>query len=304
MSTALAGTADVSAVRAGPHAGSDGWIVETPLARAAISAWGGQLLSWQPAGAAHDVLWLSPQAKSPPAALRGGVPLCWPWFGSGEGDLPAHGLARTRTWVLDDWELEEDGSVALALRPAVQPVPGLELIQHLRIGRVLEQTLETRNSGDVPLAITQALHSYFRVGDVAQVEVDGLDGHDYLDRYEGYAAARHQRGAWRLDDPRDPGRSDRIYLGTGGRYLLRDPVLGRGLAITSAGSHSLVVWNPGEVGGRAMDDVGDGWRDYLCLEVANAATDRVQLAPGTTHRLSQRVEVLALDAVGQGSPTG
>ena len=76
MSTALAGTASATAVRAGVHAGSDGWIVETPLARAAISAWGGQLLSWQPAGAAQDVLWLSPRAKSPPAALRGGVPLC------------------------------------------------------------------------------------------------------------------------------------------------------------------------------------------------------------------------------------
>ena len=76
----------------------------------------------------------------------------------------------------------------------------------------------------------------------------------------------------------------------------------RVLAITSAGSHSLVVWNPGEVGGRAMDDVGDGWRDYLCLEVANVATDRVQLAPGTTHRLSQRVEVLALDGI-EGSRT-
>ena len=79
MSTALAGIADVSAVRAGPHAGSDGWIVETPLARAAISAWGGQLLSWQPAGAAQDVLWLSPRAKSPrtpsrPAGMRGRSP--------------------------------------------------------------------------------------------------------------------------------------------------------------------------------------------------------------------------------------
>ncbi|PJJ97594.1 D-hexose-6-phosphate mutarotase [Lysobacteraceae bacterium NML91-0213] len=297
MSTALAGIASAAAVGEGIHAGIDCWIVETPFAYAAISTWGGQLLSWRPATAAQDVLWLSPQAKSPPAALRGGVPLCWPWFGSGEGDLPAHGLARTRAWRLDAWQAEDDGSVALALRPAVQPVPGLEVIQHLRIGSVLQQTLETRNSGDVPLAITQALHSYFRVGDVARVEVDGLDGHDYLDRYEGYAVARHQRGAWRLDDPRDPGRSDRVYLGTGGRYRLRDPLLSRRLAITSAGSHSLVVWNPGEAGGRAMDDVGDGWRDYLCLEVANAATDRVQLAPGTTHRLSQRVEVLALDGI-------
>ncbi|WP_243733171.1 D-hexose-6-phosphate mutarotase [Luteimonas yindakuii] len=297
--SAVPATGDaVTAVREGVHAGTACWIVDTAHAQAAIARHGGQLLAWRPADAAHDVLWLSPLAKRPPAPLRGGVPLCWPWFGSGEGDLPAHGLARTRAWALDDWRLDDDGSVALTLRPETQPVPGLEVIEHLRIGGVLEQTLETRNTGDVPLALTQALHSYFHVGDVAQVEVDGLDGHDYLDKYEGYAAARHQRGAWRLDDPRDPGRSDRVYLGTGGRYLLRDPVLARSLAITSVGSHSLVVWNPGATGGRAMDDVGDGWRHYLCLEVANAVTDRVQLAPGTTHRLSQRVEVQESHATG------
>ena len=273
------------------------WIVETAHARAVISSWGGQLLSWQPAGTAQDVLWMSPLAKAPPAALRGGVPLCWPWFGRGEGgpDLPAHGLARTRPWTLQDWAVGADGSVALSLVPAAQPVPGLALIEHLRIGRALEQTLETRNAGDTPLAITQALHSYFRVGDAGQVEVDGLDGLDYLDKYEQYAVARHQRGPWRLDDPRDPGRCDRIYLGTGGRYVLRDRLLARRLVVTSAGSHSLVVWNPGDAGGRAMDDVGQGWRDYVCLEVANVATDRVQLAPGTTHRLAQKVEVLPLD---------
>lgn len=281
-------------LRTGLHAGQPCWIIDTAAARALVSAWGAQLLSWQPAGEAHDVLWLSPRAKAPPAAVRGGVPLCWPWFGNdGGADLPAHGLARTRPWTLQAHAVEDDGTVGMTLAPEAQPVPGLVVIQHLRIGTMLEQTLETRNTGDVPLAITQALHSYFRVGDVGRVEVDGLDGCDYLDRFEHYAVARHQRGPWRLDDPRDPGRSDRIHLGTAGRYVLRDPVFERDLLLTSAGSHSLVVWNPGEAGGQAMDDVVEGWRDFLCLEVGNVGTDRVQLAPCTTHRLSQRVEVLA-----------
>lgn len=271
-----------------------GWRVETAQASAEVSAYGGQVLAWRPSDQTEDVFWQTSQPRSAPAPLRGGVPVCWPWFGRREDapDLPAHGVVRTQAWRLTDARIETDGVVAMTLVPEGGAVDGLELTQELRIGRTFEQTLVSENLGEVPLLLTQALHSYFHVGDALAAEVDGLDGHDYLDKFEHYAALRRQRGPWSLYDPRDPGRSDRIYVDAPGRYALRDPAFGRTLRLTSAGSRSLVVWNPGEAGGRAMDDVGDGWRAFVCVEVANAGTDRVTLAPGTSHRLSQRIEVL------------
>ena len=166
---------------------------------------------------------------------------------------------------------------------------------HLRIGKTLEQTLETMNTGDVPVAFTQALHSYFHVSDVADVRVEGLDGLRFLDKNDGYAA-HAQTGDWVLDDVRDPGRSDYIYADAGGRYLLDDPGLDRRIELETSGSRALVVWNPGEAAAERSSDMNDGaWRGFLCLEAANAGPDIVRLAPGQTHVLTQRVRVLSRD---------
>ena len=125
------------------------------------------------------------------------------------------------------------------------------------------------------------------MGDANQVEVEGLDGLQYLDKYEDYAQLRLQQGPWSLRDPRDPGRSDRIYTGAGGHYVLRDPVLQRRIEIRSEGSQTLVAWNPGAEAAAKMADVGDGWHDYVCLEVANAGPEQITLAPGERHQLVQ-----------------
>jgi len=127
-----------------------------------------------------------------------------------------------------------------------------------------------------------------------QVSVEGLDGLSYLDKFENYAAPRQQQGEWSLRDPRDPGRSDRIYTQAGGRYLLKDPGLKRRIEITTTGSRSLVAWNPGEAGASKMADVGAGWRNYVCLEAANAGPDVVTLAPGAQHVLQQTLAVRPL----------
>ena len=116
-----------------------------------------------------------------------------------------------------------------------------------------------------------------------------------LDKNDGYAA-HAQHGDWVLDDTRDPGRSDYIYTGAGGHYRLDDPGLDRRIELTTSGSRSLVVWNPGEASAERSMDMNDGaWRGFLCLEAANAGPDVVALAPGATHALSQRVRVLARD---------
>jgi glucose-6-phosphate 1-epimerase len=158
---------------------------------------------------------------------------------------------------------------------------------------VLRQSLSTRNDGPIPIGFTQALHSYFRVGEAARVQVEGVHGLSYADKFDDRTHV--QAGDWNLCDPRDPGRSDRIYHRAGNRFVLIDPVLGRRIALSTSGSRSLVVWNPGERGIVAIDDApADGWRQFVCLEAANAGEDVVELAPGESHTLRQTVSVAPL----------
>lgn len=278
----------IQGVSSGQFQGLDAWLVETPDATAAISVFGGQLLSFVPKGQ-PDVMWLSPKRAALPTPIRGGSPVCWPYFGrQGQGnDVPAHGFVRTLPWELQQARRLDDGSIELTMAPPALENLGLRLSMVVRVGRELRQQLVTENTGKVPASITQALHNYFRVGDAGRVEVDGVDGLDYLDKFEDYAQPRRQQGPWSLRDPRDPGRSDRIYTNAGGRYVLRDPVLKRRIEIRTEGSRSLVAWNPGADGAAKMADVGEGWRDYVCLEAANAGPDVVTIAPGGRHVLLQ-----------------
>ncbi|WP_313344919.1 lytic murein transglycosylase [Stenotrophomonas sp.] len=275
--------------------GFPAWKVETPLASAAISVFGGQLLSFVPKGG-QDVMWLSPTAQALPTPIRGGSPVCWPYFGrQGQGtDVPSHGFVRNVPWTLQSAQREADGTVVLTLAPPTLENLDLRLSMQVRIGHTLEQRLTTENTGRQPVTFTQALHNYFRVSDAMQVTVSGLDGLSYLDKFENYATPRTQQGDWSLNDPRDPGRSDRIYTQAGGRYLLKDPGLKRSIEITTQGSRSLVAWNPGEAGAAKMADVGPGWRNYVCLEAANAGPDVVTLAPGARHVLQQTLKATPL----------
>ncbi|HEY1035615.1 MAG TPA: D-hexose-6-phosphate mutarotase [Pseudoxanthomonas sp.] len=268
--------------------------VETPMSLARISLHGGQVLSFAPTGF-DDLLWVSPTTAMPPKAIRGGVPVCWPYFGrQGQpDDAPQHGHARVSRWPLTDVRREADGSVALKLALPLRDGVPLELIQTVHIGRDLRQSLDTLHRGEAPVVLTQALHTYLRVADAAQVRVTGLDGLRYADKYDG--GTHVQAGDWTLHDPRDPGRSDRIYTATGHRFDLIDPAGGRRIRLDTFGSRSLVVWNPGEAGAAAIGDMPDeGWRTFVCLEAANASEDAIELEPGQRHRLSQVISATLL----------
>lgn len=283
---------DLTGLRTGDFHGFPSLLIDTPFSTAAISLFGGQLLSFVPKGG-QDVMWLSPTAKQPPTPIRGGAPVCWPYFGRQDqtGEVPAHGFVRTVPWQLTESRREDDGTLVLTLTPPSFDDLALRLRMTLRIGRTLEQSLITENTSPAPVRFTQALHNYFRVGDALKVSVQGLDGLDYLDKYENYATPHRQQGDWSLRDPRDPGRSDRVYTNAGGRYTLTDPVLGRRIVIVTQGSRSLVAWNPGQEAAAKMADVGEGWRDYVCLEAANAGPDVIELAPGASHTLTQTISV-------------
>ncbi|CAN7543737.1 D-hexose-6-phosphate mutarotase [Pseudoxanthomonas sp. LjRoot143] len=268
--------------------------VETPFSVARLSLHGAQLLSFVPAGF-DDLLWVSPTTSRPPKAIRGGVPVCWPYFGK-QGqpdDAIQHGHARISRWPLTEVKREADGTAVLKLALPLRDGVPLELHMSIHVGRELRQSIDTLHRDDAPYRLTQALHTYFRVADAAQVRVTGLDGLRYDDKYDG--GTHVQSGEWSLHDPRDPGRSDRIYAGTGHRFDLLDPAGGRRIRLDTFGSRSLVVWNPGEAGAAAIADMpDDGWRAFVCLEAANASDDAIELEPGQRHRLSQVISVSTL----------
>ena len=283
-----------STITQGDYLGFAALLIHTPHARAALSLHGGQLLSFVPHGG-DDQLWLSPTSTRPPGAIRGGVPVCWPYFGR-QGQtaaVPQHGFARNSVWTLQDAQADSRGGMKLQLALPVTDGSGLRLTQTLHIGEVLQQSLTTENTGDSATTFTQALHSYFRVGDANRVYVTGLHGLRYADKYD--AGEHLQAGDWTLHDPRDPGRSDRIYQRTGDCFELHDPVLRRCITLQTLGSRSLVVWNPGESGIAAIADApAEAWRDFVCLETANAGEDVIALASGQRHTLQQTVRVSPL----------
>jgi D-hexose-6-phosphate mutarotase len=278
------------------HHGAEVARVTNAAGTAEIALQGAQVLTWAPAGQ-PQVVWLSPAAKfAPGKSLRGGAPVCWPWFGPHPDDpaKPGHGFARNLDWEVVAAERTAAGTrLVLAFTPgaaqqALWPYQAtLELA--VTVGERLAMELTTRNTGTIPLSITQALHTYFHVGDIASARVDGLDGCEYIDKVEG-GARRHQAGAVTID-----GEVDRVYLGCPGDVVIVDDALRRRIRIAKGGSHSCVVWNPWAEKGAKFGDMGeDGYRRMLCVETTNAGDDVVTIASGKSFTLATEYGVEAL----------
>lgn len=258
------------------------------FATAIIAMQGAHLLSWQPRGQ-QPVIWLSQQAKfAPGKSVRGGVPICWPWFGAHatEAKFPAHGFARTVPWSVIGTRKLAAGETEIRFQPQESAETRVQWPQLtpveciITIGATLTIALITRNREKHAVTIGQALHTYFAISDIHAVTVTGLDGCEYLDKTLGFARGR-QSG-----DIRFSVETDRIYLGTHGDCAIEDPGFKRRIRITSSGSRSTVVWTPWTEKAAAMGDFGDnGWAGMLCVETANAAEDVVSIAAGAEHKM-------------------
>ena len=273
--------------------------VKTAFSTATLALQGAHVLSWQPKGH-KPVIWLSKAAKfAPGKSIRGGIPLCWPWFGphATETDYPSHGFARTIDWSLLDARKLPDGRVRLEFEPVMNDAartlwPHASAVKYsVTVGQELVVGLTTRNTGNTPFQIGQALHTYFTIGDIGQVSVAGLEGSPYIDKVAG-GKRKKQKGVVSF-----AGETDRIYLDTAGCAGILDPVLKRTLLITSTGSRSTVVWNPGAAKAAKMGDFGKmngkpGEDGMVCVETANAATDIITLAPGESHRMTAQYRVI------------
>lgn len=281
--------------------------ISTRHGTALVALHGGHLLSWLPKGE-REVLWMSPASLPEPAAIRGGVPVCWPWFAK-QGQSPTatqHGPVRNLRWTVNAVHEASADAVSLSMVPAAQAqalaggVPlaegipaGLSLRMDLHLGACLTQSLHTENHTGATFPLTQALHSYFAVSDARHVAIDGLQGLRYSDKLRDYAMDV-QRESFALDQA-----CDRIYAasndGPSQLYVIRDPAWQRAVEIETKGSRSVVVWNPGAQTARQMADVpDDGWAGLFCVEATNAGADVIHLAPGQSHTLTQTLGVKRL----------
>ncbi|NJR69263.1 MAG: D-hexose-6-phosphate mutarotase [Synechococcales cyanobacterium CRU_2_2] len=259
--------------------------INNPLAKATISVYGGQVLSFQPVGAA-DLLFLSEQAYyAEGKAIKGGVPVCWPWFGADPENKgrAAHGFVRNRMWNVNSTETLEDGETKVVLGLSDSEATreiwpyGFEMAIAITVGTTLRLQLMTRNTGDQPFALTQALHTYFSVGEIGQVEVLGLEGTRYLDKAKGSGGGEKSQ----LDAVTVAAEVDRIYLNVPSELAIVDASLGRRINITSSGSKTAVVWNPwAEIAAASGDLADDSYQKFICVETTNAATDVVEVPVG------------------------
>lgn len=266
-------------------------------AEAAIALQGAHVMTWQPRGQ-EPVLWLSPFGKfAPGKSIRGGVPVCWPWFGPHAGDakLPSHGFARTVMWEVLETRAQPDGAtfirfglVETDVTRAQWPYPSSAELR-VTVGAGLKIELATRNTGSAPIRIGEALHTYFHISDVAGMAIRGLEGCDYLDKVENFAR-KTQQGPIMIES-----EVDRVYLDTEADCLIEDRGLKRRIRIATRGSRSTVVWNPWIEKAEKMGDFGpEGYRGMVCVESANAVDNVVTVAPGAEHILEATVSVEAL----------
>lgn len=258
-------------------------IIDNDYAHATISLFGGHVLSFIPKHDNVQRLWLSKEAMlDGQHPIRGGIPICWPWFGAhaSETGLPSHGYVRTQNWHVVDCADESEQTI-VRLKPSTTQGEGFagetQLSLVLFIGRELRIQLVTENTGTKPLSYTGALHTYFNIDDINHCELTGLDG-EYLDKLQDYQ---------RFSTPAPytfNEETDRVHLVTPESLTIACGSVQT--HIQSNGHDSIVVWNPWADKSISMQDMeGLGYENMLCVETA--VTQGQQVLPGQSHTLEQ-----------------
>ncbi len=264
--------------------------LHAPGGSAQLTLQGAHLLHYQPAD--HPpVLWVSHRSRfAHGQAIRGGIPICWPWFADETDDpkRPMHGLARTRFWeAIRSHADEHQTQLVLALRDdpetrALWPHP-FELELTITLADHLAIALIHRNTDAQTVRCTGALHTYFAISHIKNIHIKGLENTSYIDKVDG-RKTKTQNG------PLTPqAHTDRIYTPAQNHCTLHDGP-NRQIRIESTGSRSTVVWNPWDEKAKAMEDYGDGeYLHMVCVETANAGDDVVLIQPGNQHELGAKI---------------
>jgi glucose-6-phosphate 1-epimerase len=270
-------------------------MVSTRAAEAEVYLQGAHLAHWKPHGQ-RPVLFLSPKSLFVRGkAIRGGVPIIFPWFGRKSGGKPGpdHGFARITEWALEGTKLHDDGNVEITLTLSANDstrefgYSDFHLCCRVTIGSRLELKLEASNFGRLPLEYEEALHTYLAVSDVRQVSISGLGSTIYIDKTDGF-----QRKLTGSDPLRISAETDQVHLNTTATCIVEDPEWSRRIAVRKTGSHSTVIWNPWIHKTASMADMEpESWKEMICVESANVADSPIRLAPGESHTMAVLISV-------------
>lgn len=276
-------------------------IITQPGFSARIALWGGHLVSFVPAGQS-DLLFQSNNegAETRFGRRHFGVPVCWPWFAANQDDddLPAHGLARYFRWELVEVGRFKNDDIKIVIRLASEDHPLIEemwpqpfeLRQVFRFGKGFSVNFSAANLSDKAMPVTEALHTYFNVGDSQLAQVHGLDGVSYVDKFNESKQAIQSGAVTPCEE------LDRVYLNAPEAVELVDQSLSRKLHIETTGAASKVLWNPGEALAKLRTDLEeDEYRHFVCVEAGNALANQYEIAAGEMHQLRLTVTVSALD---------
>lgn len=277
-----------------------------PQGNALIALQGAQLLEYTPAGQ-QPVIWLSEKvAFDRGKALRGGVPICWPWFGAieknpslvracvGENNAPAHGWVRDRPWLVDKVLVTEECAELVLNYPFAQKMHpswshSVDLQVRFRVGQRLDIELKVVNNGSEKFSFSQALHTYFSVSHIDQIEIEGLADLEYTDALQAWDRFV-QRGSVRISE-----ETDRIYHQTPECIEIVDAGWQRRIRLESRRSKTCIVWNPWVAKARRLSQFAeDAWQRMLCIETANVLEDAVTLLPGESCSLDLCVSLQSL----------
>jgi glucose-6-phosphate 1-epimerase len=275
-----------------------GALPKVRIASAAASGemylYGAQVTSWKPAGE-DEVLFLSSKSRFENGqAIRGGIPVCFPWFGAKQDDpkAPNHGFVRTKVWHLDSICQDGDAvtvSMFTESNEATKKWWPADFHAALRatFGEELRLEFTVINTGQTSLLFEEALHAYFHVGNIEMVRTRIPDALHYIDKTDA------NQKKTQLGDIAVGSETDRIYLSTVDEIQVEDAELRRRILITKENSSNTVVWNPWVQKAHSMSDFGgDEWMHMICVEPSNVGNAAVHLAPGQQHTMKVLVRVV------------
>jgi D-hexose-6-phosphate mutarotase len=280
--------------------GPGGFIVaemRNPHGEATVALHGGHIITFRPRD--HEpVLWLSRNSHFKTGkAIRGGIPVCWPWFADHptDTDKPAHGFVRAAVWsVIESEKLEDEGTrLKLLIADSEETMKLWPHRFRLEIDITVSDTLKTKlittNTDNKPFLYGGALHSYFNISSISNIMIKGLEGCPYIDKVD-QGRRKVQDGSVSVKS-----ETDRIYLDTKADCIIEDSGMHRRIGISKNGSRTTVVWNPWSDKARALKDFGDEeFHGMVCVETANADDDVINVVEGESHCLQSIISVESL----------
>ena len=269
--------------------------ISTPLAQAEIYQHGAHIAHWTPQGRKPVLFTSSKSLFEAGKAIRGGVPIIFPWFGPRSGGKPGpmHGFARTALWSVESAFLLDNGAVEIAFSLEADDASlalgfdGFSVRFTATVGSGLAMSLEIINRSDAPLVFEEALHTYFVVSNIGDVAVSGLEGTAYIDKTDGFSRKIQGNDPIRVNK-----ETDQVHMNSAAACVISDEPWGRRIVIRKSGSHSTVVWNPWIAKTATLADMApDEWQGMICVETANVAENAVTLGSGDSHRMTATISV-------------